>query len=95
MSDPPLSGIAACGMNENKVARDQAPENQVKANRCRVQVGKKSPESDGGEKNSSEKASAMAMMEVMAGFESLVSIRVDIEQACIHQTIARIKHPNS
>jgi hypothetical protein len=90
----PLSRCAASGMDEDKVPRDQPPENQVKANGCRIEVRKKSRKRNGGEKDSSEKTHVVAMVEVVAGFETRVPSRIDVEQAGIHQTIASIEHPD-
>jgi hypothetical protein len=82
-------------MDENKVARDQDAKDQVEANRCGVEVGKKSREGDRGEKDSSQKGSAVTVVEVVPGFEASVSSWIDIEKSGVHQTISSIERPDS
>ena len=89
-----LSRRAVCGMDENEVARDHPPKDQVEANGCGVEAGKKSRKGDRAEKDSDEKGGAVTMVKVMARLEAIMSSRVDVEQAGVHQTIGSVKHPN-
>jgi Peptidase family M1 domain len=89
-----LSRRAVCGMDENEVARDHPPKDQVEANGCGVELGKKSRKSNGGENDSRKKSGAMAVMEVVASLEALLSNRISVQQARVHQTIGSVKHPN-
>jgi hypothetical protein len=83
-----------CGMDEDKIARDHSPEDQVETNSCGVEMGKKSRKSEGGENDSGKKHGAMAVMKVVMGFEALLSSRIAVQQARVHETIGSVKHPN-
>jgi hypothetical protein len=86
-----LSRRAVSGMDEDKVSRDHAPEDQVEANGCDVEVGKKSCKSNGGENDSGKKSCAVAVMKVVAGFEAVLPSRIAVQQAGVHQPIGSVK----
>jgi hypothetical protein len=58
------------------------------------EVGNKQREGDGSEKNSGEESGAVAVVEVVPGFETFVMGWIDIKEASIHQAISGVENPD-
>jgi len=85
---------AVCSVDEDEVAADQAPEDEVEVYRLGFKVREKDCEGDGGEEDSGEEGCAMAVVEVVASFEVFVMGRIDVEEAGVHQAIGGVEHPD-
>jgi hypothetical protein len=85
---------AAGGVDEDEVAEEESAEQKVEVDGFGGESEKEWGESYGGEQNSCEKGSAVAVMEVVAGFEVLLARRLAVEEASVEEAVGGVEHPD-
>ena len=83
-----------CAVDEDEITEDEGPEDEVEMDGVGFEMGKKDRESNRGEENSTEKGGAVAVVEVVAGFEVFLATGVDVEEPGIHEAISGVEHPD-
>jgi hypothetical protein len=86
---------AAGGVDENEVAEEESAEQEVKVDGFGGEPEKERGESYGGEQNSREEGGAVAVVEVVAGFEVLLVWGLAVEEASVEKAVGGVEHPDS
>jgi hypothetical protein len=81
-------------VDEDEVTAEEAAEDQVEMNGVGFEAREEDGQRDGGEEDSGEEEGAVAMMEVVAGFEVVRLCGGGVHQVGIHQTIGGVEHPD-
>ena len=85
---------APCDVNEDEVSEDEGSENEIEADGSDFEMREEQRESDGREEDSGEEKGAVAVVEVVAGFEVFEEVRLGVEGAGVHQTIGCVEGPD-
>jgi len=81
-------------VDEDEVGEDRRAEDEVEMNRRGFEMREERGECDGGEKDSGEEEGAVAMVEVVAGFEVGEEVGLRVEDAGVHETVGCVEHPD-
>ena len=85
---------AFSGVNKDEIGEDQTAEDEVEMDRFGHEMGQQHCEGDGSKKDSDDEGAAVAMVEVVAGFERSCVERVFGEQACVEKPVGDVQHPD-
>ena len=90
---------ASCDVDEDEISEDEGAEDEIEVDGRGFEAREEQCEGDGGEEDSGEEEGAIAVVEVVAGFEVLEEVRLGVEDAGVHesgvhQTIGGVEGPD-